>query len=93
MDDIGGEVNVKLINEEPFAHLGIHIELIGIICKYILYNLTKVCKSEDYKSEFINMNKELSAPGELSKSTIFYFSFKKVSLPYESYEGENILVR
>jgi hypothetical protein len=39
------------------------------------------------------MNKELDAPGELMRSTTFYFSFKKVSLPYESYEGENINVK
>ena len=51
------------------------------------------CKTEDYKSEFMNMNKELDAPGEITNSTTYFFSFKKVGLPYESYEGENIFVR
>jgi hypothetical protein len=33
MDDINGEINVKLRDNNPFDHTGIQIELIGVICK------------------------------------------------------------
>lgn len=39
------------------------------------------------------MNKELEAPGELASSMTYNFSFKKLGLPYESYEGTLITVR
>lgn len=86
-DDILGEVHVKLRESASFDHLGITIELIGIISKksYLFYILAT--QNEDYKSEFLNMSKELEAPGELSNSMSYNFSFKKVNLPYESYEG------
>ena len=39
------------------------------------------------------MNKELEPPGEFSKSMTYSFSFKKVNLPYESYQGSLIEVK
>jgi hypothetical protein len=33
MDDINGEINVKLRDSNSFEHTGIQIELIGVICK------------------------------------------------------------
>jgi hypothetical protein len=39
------------------------------------------------------MNKEVESAGELTKSMTYNISFKKASLPYESYEGKLINVR
>lgn len=39
------------------------------------------------------MNKELEPSGELTKSMTYNFSFKKINLPYESYEGSTITVK
>jgi vacuolar protein sorting-associated protein 26 len=41
----------------------------------------------------MNMAKELEPPGELTKNMNYNFSFKKVGLNYETYEGAFIIVR
>ena len=39
------------------------------------------------------MSKELEPPGIIEISTKYNFSFKKVNMPYESYMGENIILK
>jgi hypothetical protein len=39
------------------------------------------------------MSKELESVGELTKSMSYNFSFKKVSLPYESFEGAIVFIK
>jgi vacuolar protein sorting-associated protein 26 len=44
-------------------------------------------------SEFANLSKTLSLPGELTESTSLDFSFQNVEKPYESYTGINVRLR
>jgi hypothetical protein len=39
------------------------------------------------------MNKELEAAGVMRTNSKFNFSFKKVALPFESYEGAHVSVK
>jgi hypothetical protein len=39
------------------------------------------------------MNKELESSGELTKSMCYNFSFKKVSLLYESFQGAIVFIK
>lgn len=32
----------------------------------------------------------MEAPGCIDKSTKYNFSFKKINMPYESYQGDNV---
>jgi hypothetical protein len=89
-DDINGEVQI-IPKQTPFEHTGIHLELIGIISNLII--ILVVQNLEDYKSEFLNIHKELEPPGELNTKLSFNFSFKKVSLPFDTYESPNIVIK
>ena len=44
-------------------------------------------------TDFVNLSKTLSLPGELTESTSLDFSFAKVEKPYESYNGINVKLR
>jgi vacuolar protein sorting-associated protein 26 len=63
-------------------HLGIRVELIGVIENLFDKNQT---------TNFINIGQELEPPGFLTDSCEYTFSFNRVEKKFESYNG--IIVR
>jgi len=47
-------------------------------------------KINDHDANFLNLSKELEAPGIIEKSTKYNFIFKKINMPFESYKGVNL---
>ena len=85
-EDIKGKV-ILTINGKDFEHKGIKIVLKGIIIekKNIIQSKTK---------EFLYSEYELEKPGIFKEENIIYeFEFKEVKKKYESYRGENIIVK
>ncbi len=60
---------------------------------YVSINNIATKNIDEYKSEFINLSKELEPAGEISRGLTFNFSFKKVNLPYDSYQGSMIFIK
>lgn len=82
-------------------HNGIKVEFIGQICEFLLalrYRRRSVGRvvfpqerSNPY--EFLTLQQELVAPGELKHSVNYDFEFKNVEKQYETYRGINVRLR
>jgi len=83
-DDICGSVSVDIPKNKKIEHIGMKIELIGLI-EY-LYD-----RGSPY--EFTSLVRELEAPGDLSESKKYPFEFQNVEKQYETYSGNNVRLR
>lgn len=82
-DDVKGKIKIEMLKgKSKVDHLGIKVELIGII-----ENLF----DKNQSTTFINMAQELEAPGVLNDSVEYTFQFNGVQKKFESYNG--IIVR
>lgn len=91
-EDVTGEVQVQVQQNSEFEHIGVNIELIGKIGNPHEYNFLIV--HSDYTSaEFINLSKELEPPGTMTSSCKYNFIFKKVTFPYETYDGTHATIK
>ena len=78
-----GKIKIEMLKgKSKVDHLGIKVELIGII-----ENLF----DKNQSTTFINMAQELEAPGILNDSVEYTFQFNGVQKKFESYNG--IIVR
>jgi vacuolar protein sorting-associated protein 26 len=59
----------------------------------IIFSFSEMLNDRATIHEFINENKSLSFPGELTESTTLDFAFPAVDKPYESYIGINVKLR
>ncbi len=82
-DDVKGKIKIEMLKgKSKVDHLGIKVELIGII-----ENLF----DKNQSTTFINMAQELEAPGVLNDSVEYTFQFNGVQKKFETYNG--IIVR
>jgi len=84
MENVGGQVQIKLKSGKQIDHIGIKIELIGQI--ELLYD-----RGNPY--EFTSLVRELEPPGALAESKSYPFEFANVEKQHETYAGNNVRLR
>lgn len=84
-ENITGKVIVNLNKNKKVEHQGIKVELLGLIESY---------QDKKNVSRFISLAKDLEPPGILTNDiTNLTFSFSNVEKQYETYRGNNMMVR
>lgn len=81
-EDVKGKVFVNLSKGKRLDHMGIRIELVGIIEN--LYDAKQ-------NSTFLQLVRDLEPPGSLTDNMTYDFAFNRVEKQFESYNG--IVVR
>ena len=77
-----GQVLINLNKGKRLDHLGIRVELVGIIEN--LYD-------KNQNSVFLQLVRDLEPPGAMNDNVSYDFQFNKVEKQYETYNG--IVVR
>lgn len=83
-ESVRGAVTIRPKDGKRLEHTGIKVQFVGTI--EMFYDRTA-------SHEFLSLQTELAAPGELAHPHTFPFSFKNVEKPYESYAGINVRLR
>ncbi|KAI0140123.1 vacuolar protein sorting-associated protein 26 [Hypoxylon sp. NC0597] len=83
-ESVKGQVTVRPKDGKRLEHTGIKVQFIGTIEMFF-------DRGSHY--EFLTLNQELAAPGELQHPQTFDFNFKNVEKQYESYNGINVKLR
>ena len=83
-ESIEGKVRVVLPPGKKLDHIGIRLEVIGIID--LFYDRTN-------SQEFTSRCDELETQGQLDKTKEYDFKFENVNMQYESYNGTNVQLR
>ncbi|KFH41185.1 Vacuolar protein sorting-associated protein-like protein [Hapsidospora chrysogenum ATCC 11550] len=83
-ESVRGAVTVRPKDGKRLEHTGIKVQFIGTIEMFF-------DRGNHY--EFLSLNQELAAPGELQHPQTFDFNFKNVEKQYESYNGINVKLR
>ncbi|CAM1507123.1 Fc.00g067640.m01.CDS01 [Cosmosporella sp. VM-42] len=83
-ESVKGAVTVRPKDGKRLEHTGIKVQFIGTIEMFF-------DRGNHY--EFLTLNQELAAPGELQHPQTFDFNFKNVEKQYESYNGINVKLR
>ncbi|KAI5865038.1 vacuolar protein sorting-associated protein 26 [Durotheca rogersii] len=83
-ESVKGQVTVRPKDGKRLEHTGIKVQFIGTIEMFF-------DRGNHY--EFLSLNQELAAPGELQHPQTFEFNFKNVEKQYESYNGINVKLR
>jgi vacuolar protein sorting-associated protein 26 len=81
-EDVEGSCEVH--PSARYEHNGIKAELKGVLEQF---------HDRSHPKEFTAATQVLCGPGSLSEATTFFFSFKGVRLPHETYYGVNARVR
>lgn len=81
-EDVKGQVLINLNKGKKLDHLGIRVELVGVIEN--LYD-------KNQNSVFLQLVRDLEPPGALTDNMTYDFSFNRVEKQFESYNG--IVVR
>ena len=83
-DIIEGKIKVVLPPGKKLEHIGIRLEVIGLIDMYY---------DRSNSTEFCSRCSELSPAGVLTSTTEYAFSFENVNMQFESYNGTNVQLR
>ena len=83
-EDVKGKVFVNLSNKKKLDHMGIRVELVGIIEN--LFDKTQ-------NSTFLQLVRDLEPPGSLTDNMTYDFAFNRVEKQFESYNGIVVRVR
>ncbi|KAF2153072.1 vacuolar protein sorting-associated protein 26 [Myriangium duriaei CBS 260.36] len=83
-ESVKGAVTVRPKDGKRLEHTGIKVQFVGTIELFYDRNVSH---------EFLSLQTELAAPGELQHPHTFPFHFKNVEKPYESYSGINVRLR
>ncbi|KAK8049114.1 vacuolar protein sorting-associated protein 26-domain-containing protein [Apiospora phragmitis] len=83
-ESVKGAVTIRPKDGKRLEHTGIKVQFIGTIEMFF-------DRGNHY--EFLSLNQELAAPGELQHPQTFDFNFKNVEKQYESYNGINVKLR
>ena len=83
-EKISGKIDIKLERGRKLDHMGIRVELIGMI---------EVKSSSEKNSTFMCNGFDLEPSGTLYTDKIYDFSFDVFQKPYDSYYGKNIKLR
>ncbi|WFD00843.1 Vacuolar protein sorting-associated protein 26 [Malassezia yamatoensis] len=87
-DTVQGTVVIEPRNSKRLQHDGIKVELIGWI-EFI----SELFFDRGNHYEFLSLDQELAAPGEIRTSETIPFAFKNVEKVWESYNGVNVKLR
>lgn len=80
-----GKIKIEMLKgKSKVDHLGIRVELIGVIENQFDKNMT---------TNFINLGQELEPAGALTESVEYNFSFNRVEKKFESYNGIIVKLR
>lgn len=82
-EDVCGEMKITVMGGKRIDHVGIRVELRGVVEVTSDKSVTEVCC----------VAKDLSGPGQLSGLQALKWSFPKAVLPAESYTGINARIR
>ena len=83
-EDVRGQITVNLLKNKKLDHMGIRVELVGIIEN----NLDK-----NHNSIFTQLVRDLEPPGSLTDNMSYDFAFNRVEKQFETYNGINVRVR
>ncbi|KAI3331843.1 vacuolar protein sorting-associated protein 26-domain-containing protein [Xylariaceae sp. AK1471] len=83
-ESVRGQATIRPKDSKKLEHMGIKVQFIGTIEMFF-------DRGNHY--EFLCLNQELAAPGELQHPQTFDFNFKNVEKQYESYNGINVKLR
>ena len=83
-DNITGTVEVDVSGSKKLEHMGVKVELIGLI---------ELLQDRSNTYEFTSLVRELEPPGELMGAKSYPFEFTNVDKQYESYDGINVRLR
>lgn len=83
-ESVSGNVTVRTKEGRTVEHLGIKVQLLGVIETNI---------DGLHLSEFLSLATELAAPSNISHAVDFPFEFKNVQKQHESYRGKNVSLR
>lgn len=83
-ESVRGVVTIRPKDGKRLEHTGIKVQFVGTIEMFF---------DRGTHHEFLALNQELAAPGELSHPQTFAFHFKNVEKQYESYNGINVRLR
>ena len=83
-EDVRGTVSISLNKGKKLDHMGVRIELTGVIEN--LYDKTQ-------NSTFLQLVRDLEPPGSLTDDMTYDFQFNRVEKQFESYNGIVVKVR
>jgi len=83
-ESVKGAVTIRPKDGKRLEHTGIKVQFVGTI---------EMFYDRGVHHEFLSLQTELAAPGELQHPHTFPFLFKNVEKPYESYAGINVRLR
>lgn len=83
-ESVKGTVTVRTKEGRKVEHLGLKVQLLGLIETNI---------DGLVSSEFLSLATELASPGSLTHPEQYPFEFKNVEKQYESYRGKNARLR
>lgn len=83
-ETVKGAVTIRPKDGKRLEHTGIKVQFVGTIEMFF---------DRGTHHEFLSLQTELAAPGELQHPVTLPFSFKNVEKPYESYHGINVKLR
>ncbi|RYC62217.1 hypothetical protein CHU98_g3988 [Xylaria longipes] len=107
-ESVRGQATIRPKDSKKLEHMGIKVQFIGTIgqcdngrherglgeTKLIhVYYISEMFFDRGNHYEFLCLNQELAAPGELQHPQTFDFNFKNVEKQYESYNGINVKLR
>ncbi|KAK7951887.1 retromer subunit PEP8 [Apiospora aurea] len=96
-ESVKGAVTIRPKDGKRLEHTGIKVQFIGTIgidtVKKKLRRPSEMFFDRGNHYEFLSLNQELAAPGELQHPQTFDFNFKNVEKQYESYNGINVKLR
>lgn len=102
-ETVKGTVTIRPKDGKRLEHTGIKVEFIGtigtspLLCLVTTYLLTRqitdIATERNPSHQFLTLQSELAAPGDLQHSQTYPFSFKNVEKPYESNTGMNVRLR
>jgi len=83
-ESVKGAVTIRPKDGKRLEHTGIKVQFVGTI---------EMFYDRGVHHEFLSLQTELAAPGELQHPHTFPFLFKNVEKQYESYSGINVRLR
>lgn len=83
-EDVKGKCIINLNKGKKIEHLGVRVELIGIIEN--LYD-------KNQNSQFLCLVRDLEPPGTLTDNVSYDFQFNRVEKQYETYNGIVVKLR
>lgn len=83
-ETVKGAVTIRPKDGKRLEHTGIKVQFVGTIEMFF---------DRGTHHEFLSLQTELAAPGELQHPVTLPFSFKNVEKQYESYHGINVKLR